>query len=123
MNFQEILDTINATPPNQAAIIEDGFDDAPDDGSVMRRASSGKPRIQRMYDHTEYEITVQVAGIHKNSLDDMYAAYDTNKNSVNELTHPVTSVTYSVSWLSPGRVVEIDGEFLTMEFKFTGTRP
>ena len=122
MNFQDILNTINATPPNQASMIADGFSIEKDDGSSITPASSGKARIRRLYPATQYTITVRVDGIHIDSLEAVDDAYDTNKNLVDEITNPLTNATYSVLWTKPPAIVETDGDFSTLEFEFTGVR-
>ena len=118
MNFQDILNAINAVPPNQAKVMEDGFSDVLDDGSLMRPASSGKPRVQRLYPKIQHTITLRVGGIHIDSLNTVYTSYQTNKNAVDELTHPMTGVAYTATWLRPPRVVDIKHDFLMMEFEF-----
>lgn len=123
MNFQSIIDSVSSTVGGCIRMLKEGYRIEVDDGSSVSRASSGKARIRRLYSTERYTFTVTVGPMPRAAVAEFYSQYATHKNDVDELTDPLTGISYSVLWTSPPVVASVSGKLATMEFSFTGVAP
>lgn len=123
MNFQSIIDSVSSTVGGCIRMLKEGYRIEVDDGSSVSRASSGKARIRRLYSTERYTFTVTVGPMPRAAVAEFYSQYATHKNDVDELTDPLTGISYSVLWTSPPFVASVSGKLATMEFSFTGVAP
>lgn len=123
MNFQSIIDSVSSSVGGCIRMLKEGYSIDVDDGSSVSRASSGKARIRRLYSTDRYTFTVAVGPMPRAAVAEFYSQYAAYKNDVDELTDPLTGVSYSVLWVSPPVVTSVSGKTTTMEFSFTGTAP
>ena len=123
MNFQSIIDSVSSSVGGCIRMLKEGYSIDVDDGSSVSRASSGKARIRRLYSTERHTFTVPVGPMPRAAVAEFYSQYNTYKNTVDELTDPLTGISYSVLWTSPPVVASVSGKLATMEFSFTGTAP